>query len=316
MKELKRNIFFYYKKLIQIRVLEESIAEDFKKNKIFSFFHSSSGQEGSAIGACAALKKNDFVIGNHRSHGHYIAKNGDIKKLIYEIYGDHRGCCNGIGGSMHLKDMSVGFVGSTPILGSVAPIACGIAASKKFLKKKNIVVAFIGDGAAEEGAFYESINLAGLFNLPIIFIIEDNALSVLSTSKFRKAKGYSHKHIFSSGLNAYYERVDGQDVVKVYKKCQDLKKKVLKFKKPAILHLDVIRKYAHSGSGLTDNKNFKKIYNVNSFDKKDCLLILENYMKKWGIAKNKILAIKNQHVEFNINLFNKLRATINPRGSF
>ena len=86
MKELKRNIFFYYKKLIQIRVLEESIAEDFKKNKIFSFFHSSSGQEGSAIGACAALKKNDFVIGNHRSHGHYIAKNGDIKNYLIKAF--------------------------------------------------------------------------------------------------------------------------------------------------------------------------------------------------------------------------------------
>lgn len=312
---LKKKIF-YFKKFIQIRVIEESIAEDFKKNKIFSFFHSSSGQEASAIGVCAALSKYDLVIGNHRSHGHYLAKGGDIKKLIYEIYGDSRGCCNGIGGSMHLKDFSVGFAASTPILGSVAPLACGIAASKKFSKKKDIVVAFIGDGAAEEGAFYESVNLAGLFKLPLIFVIEDNFFSVQSLPTDRKVIGYSHKNIFSNGLKAFYETTNGQDVMSVYNKFFKLKKKVLKYNKPGLLHLKVIRKFAHSGSSLLSGPDLLKTYNVKNFNKKDGLIIFEKYLVRNGFSRKNIAEIKKKEIRNSIKLYNSIRSKINPRRPF
>ena len=150
-------------KIILIRDIENLILREFKKNKIFSFLHLSIGQEAVAVGVAMATSKQDFFFGNHRSHHHYLAKGGNVNKMIFEIFGDSRGCCGGIGGSMHLIDNRVNFKGSVPILGSSISLAAGLAMSKKLDKKKSIVIVFIGDGSAEEGSFYESINLAGLY---------------------------------------------------------------------------------------------------------------------------------------------------------
>ena len=120
-----------FKKMLTIRHAENMIAEDFRKNKIFSFLHLYTGQEAVATGACMALRIDDRVFGNHRSHGHYLAKGGNLYRMFCEIYGKADGCCNGMGGSMHVLDRSVGFMGSTPILGSAVPIAAGSAFQQK-----------------------------------------------------------------------------------------------------------------------------------------------------------------------------------------
>ena len=172
--------------MTKIRTTEVFIRNAFWDEKIFSFLHLSIGQEASAVGVALALSDKDIMLGNHRSHGHYLAKGGDLSKMIYEVFGDARGCCKGFGGSMHMLDRSVGFTGSSPILGSITSIAVGQSFACKQKKMDNITVVFLGDGAAEEGAFMESVNLAANKLCKIIFVIEDNKYAVNSSNLDRK----------------------------------------------------------------------------------------------------------------------------------
>ena len=286
-------------KLTEIRTVEQLLAEDYKKNKITSFLHLSIGQEAAAVGTALALKKKDLVFGNHRSHGHYLAKGGNLKKMIYEIYGDKRGCSGGYGGSMHMLDRSCGFVGSTPILGSVAPLISGISGSIMLNNKKNIALGYLGDGAAEEGAFYESINLACLHNLPVIFVIEDNNYSVGIHSAHRKSPFYNHKNIFGSGIGAIYSKVDGQDFLEVFNATKLLRKRVLMEKRPAVIHAKVLRRFVHSGP-YSDLDTKERNEKLTDHLKKDPIQNLKKYFIKTGVSVNfinKVISKKNDEVK-------------------
>ena len=292
----KKKLLSAFKKILEIRITETLIAEDYKKNNIKSFLHLSIGQEATATGVAYALDKKDLFFGNHRSHGHYLAKYGNWKKMVYEIYGDSRGCCKGFGGSMHMLDKKVGFVGSTPILGSAVPIASGIAAALKFNKKKEIIATFVGDGSAEEGGFYESVNLAGLYKLPLMIVLEDNLYSVETSHKTRKAKGYNFHNLFKMGMGAEYEVVNGQDFSEVFHKARKLKNNMLKKQKIGILHCKVKRAYAHSGPNIDLNKKYRKIENdTNSTQfKNDAIQIMKKVLIKKGIDKKQIENIEKK----------------------
>ncbi|MEX1087180.1 MAG: thiamine pyrophosphate-dependent enzyme, partial [Candidatus Paceibacterota bacterium] len=167
-----------YKKMFLIRIAEEQLADYYLKNKIMSLVHFYVGQEAIAVGVCDALHKNDRVMGNHRSHGHYLAKGGDLKKMVCELFGKECGSSHGKGGSMHMIDTSVNFIGSTPILSSAVPLSCGSALEQKYHKSDMITVVFLGDGAFEEGGVYESLNLSTLFKLPLLIVLENNLRSI------------------------------------------------------------------------------------------------------------------------------------------
>ena len=294
-------------KIILIRDIENLILREFKKNKIFSFLHLSIGQEAVAVGVAMATSKQDFFFGNHRSHHHYLAKGGNVNKMIFEIFGDSRGCCGGIGGSMHLIDNRVNFKGSVPILGSSISLAAGLAMSKKLDKKKSIVIVFIGDGSAEEGSFYESINLAGLYKLPLMVVVEDNKHAVESSHKDRKAKNYNISKIVK-GLGGLYERCDGQDILKVYNKTKNLKKKILKHKKVGVIHLDCLRFARHSGPVLSkeDQNSLYRIKNEHVLIKNnDPINIIKN--KYLRINDNKILNFRKKIESKFYNVFNKIK---------
>src|SRR3989338_5074367 len=184
-----------YKKMLLMRLAEQEIANLYLQNKIMSFVHFYVGQEAVAVGVCDALKKDDKVLGNHRSHGHYLAKGGDLKKMICEMLGKGNGFSHGKGGSMHMMDRSVKFVGSTPILGSIVPIACGTAFEQKYKNKPDVSVAFLGDGAFEEGIVYETLNLAALFKLPLLLVVENNLFAVNSKIKDRRSADHSVEKI-------------------------------------------------------------------------------------------------------------------------
>ena len=222
----KKLLLDAFEKVITIRIIEEKIAQKSKENKIWSFLHLSVGQEACATGVAMGTKSNDLFLGNHRSHAHYLAKNGNVEKMIMEIFGDERGCCKGYGGSMHMLDKKVNFMGSIPILGSAVSIASGMAMAEKLNRTNNIVVVFVGDGAAEEGSFYETINMAGLYKLPLLVVLEDNKYAVESSHDKRKVKNYNFKKLFNSGMQTLYERVDGQDFVKVLQATKSLRKNI------------------------------------------------------------------------------------------
>jgi TPP-dependent pyruvate/acetoin dehydrogenase alpha subunit len=301
-----------FKTIIKIRTIENLLAESFKNKKKSSFLHLSIGQEASAAGVCLALNKNDLVFGNHRSHGHYLAKGGDFQKMIFEIFGDKRGCCKGLGGSMHMLDRKVGFVGTTPLLGSVPAIVSGMSMSLKLKGKKNIAIGFVGDGSAEEGGFYETINIACLHKLPLLIVIEDNNYSVEIPKLLRKSKNYSHKKIVE-GIGAYYSRLDGQDFVKIFQEALVLKEKILKNKKPAVLHLDVLRRFAHSGP----NEDIEKKYRTESckihFLKDPIEILMKRLMGKFKYSKKDLEILKNK---IQLDIKKKYNQTFNKIKSF
>lgn len=293
-----KNINLFLKALellIKIRTIENCISIEFKKNKILSFLHLSIGQEACATGVALATKNKDNFFGNHRSHGHYLAKNGNLKKMIYEVFGDKRGCCKGIGGSMHMLDRKVNFLGSIPILGSSLPIASGIAHAEKLDKKKNLTVVFIGDGSAEEGSFYESVNLSGLYKLPLLIVIEDNRYAVESDHIKRKVKGYNLENITKKGLNTFYQRVDGQDFYKVYLATKKMREKIVSNKKVGILHLDCLRFSKHSGPDISEKdqkSKYRKPKEYFEILKKDPINIIDKYILETGYEKKKLIQKK------------------------
>ncbi len=241
---MKIDFLQAYKRMLLIRIAEQEIANLYLEKKIMSFVHFYVGQEAVAVGVCDALKKEDRVMGNHRSHGHYLAKGGDLKRMVSELLGKENGLAHGKGGSMHMIDKSVNFAGTTPILGSVVPLSCGSAFEQKYNKTNAVTVAFFGDGAFEEGVVYETINLAGLLKLPLLLVVENNLFAVNSKLSDRRAANYNIQKVVN-GLGAKYVKADGNDYTDVFKKAKKIVEEV-RGGHPAILECVAFRHMAHS----------------------------------------------------------------------
>ncbi len=170
----------FYKSLYRIRRVEEEIIHIYPTDKIKSPIHLSIGQEAISVGVCEALKADDVVFGTYRGHAMYLAKGGDLKKMIAELYGKVTGCAKGKGGSMHLIDIEKGVMGTSAIVGTTIPLAVGYAYSLKYKQSDSIAVSFFGDGAVDEGAFHESMNFAALKKLPVLFVCENNLYAIHS----------------------------------------------------------------------------------------------------------------------------------------
>jgi len=163
-----------YREMYRIRAFEEALINPILSGEVKTPCHLCSGQEAVAVGVCQALQPTDVVFGNHRSHGHYLAKGGDMKALAAEIWGKERGCSRGRGGSMHITAPEVGFMGATPIVAGTVALALGAALAFKIRGENRVAVSFFGDGAMGEGVIYEALNFAGLHDLPILFVCENN----------------------------------------------------------------------------------------------------------------------------------------------
>lgn len=166
-----------YVSMLRIRIFEERVADLLEAREITTATHLYIGQEAVAVGVCSALRQDDYIWGNHRSHGHYLAKGGDIKALMAELYCKATGCSRGRGGSMHLFAGQVGLFGTVPMVAATVPIAVGAALSAVTRGSDQVSVAFFGDGATEEGVFHESLNFAALKKLPVVFVCENNYYS-------------------------------------------------------------------------------------------------------------------------------------------
>lgn len=202
-----------YHKLYLIRRVEEEVARVYPSDKIKSPVHLSIGQEAVAVGVCEALRPDDIVFGTYRGHAMYIAKGGDLKRLIAEMYGKVTGCGKGKGGSMHLVDVAHGVMGASAVVGTTIPNAVGYAQALKIQGKSNLVVSFFGDGATDEGVFYESLNYAALKKVPIIFICENNQYAIHTHQKTRQSRPDIAGKASAFGIPAC--RIE-DDVFKVY----------------------------------------------------------------------------------------------------
>ena len=264
---MKKTLF---ESMLRIRLVEESIANKYSEQKMRCPTHLSIGQEAIAVGVCANLTSQDQVLSTHRAHAHYLAKGGCLNSMMAEIYGKASGCSKGMGGSMHLIDTSVGFMGSTAIVGNTIPVAVGLALEKKLTRKKSIACVFFGDGATEEGAFYESVNFAIIHSLPILFICENNLYSVYSGLEVRQPVDRKiYKMVRAMGISAQHG--NGNDVEEVTRKVKHAKTMILKSGGPQFLEFDTYRWREHCGPNFDNNIGYREESEFLKWKKKDPL---------------------------------------------
>jgi len=202
-----------YRSLYRIRRVEEEIAIVYPTDKIKSPVHLSIGQEAVSVGVCDVLAPTDVVFGTYRGHALYLAKGGDLRRMIAELYGKATGCTKGKGGSMHLIDPEAGVMGTSAVVGTTIPQAVGYAYAARVKRQDTVVASFFGDGATEEGAFHESLNFAALKSVPIIFICENNGLSIHSRQLERQRVSNIFERARTYGMPA--ERIEGNDVLSI-----------------------------------------------------------------------------------------------------
>ena len=245
-----------YEMMLRIRMVEEKIAELYPEQEMRCPVHLCIGQEAVAVGVCANLTVDDYVLSGHRSHGHYLAKGGDLKAMMAELYGKVTGCSQGKGGSMHLVALSAGFLGATPIVGSTIPIAVGAAFGSAMRGERRVIVVFFGDAAVEEGVFHESINFAALKSLPVVFVCENNLYSVYSPLSVRQPEG---REIFrlakGHGMESY--QGDGNDVIEVYKLAEQAVRKAREGGGPTFLEFKTYRWREHCGANYDNQLGYR-----------------------------------------------------------
>lgn len=208
-----------YRVMLKIRKFEEKIIELYPTEDMKTPVHLYIGEEAIASGVCANLSKEDYIFSTHRCHGHYVAKGGDIKRAMAEMYGKRTGCSKGKGGSMHLVDPEAGVCGSTAIVGGNIPLSVGVALGFVMQNKKNIAVSFFGDGAVDQGTFHESLNFASLKKLPVVFVCENNFYATHSHQLARQPQDNIYMRGEIYGIPG--ARVDGNDVISVYRAAKE-----------------------------------------------------------------------------------------------
>jgi len=284
----KKELLTLYYEMLRIRKIEEKIAEKYSEQEMRCPIHLSIGQEAVAVGVSNNLKKNDKVLSTHRAHAHYLAKKGNLKKMIAELYGKITGCAQGKGGSMHLIDKSNGFVAAVPIVASTIPISVGLSWSQKLKNKKNIVCVYFGEGATEEGVFFESLDFSILKELPMLFVCENNKYSVYTDISQRQSNLRNiTKLVRAHGIKSF--SCDGNDVVKINELVNDSINFIKNKKKPVFLEFYTYRWLEHCGPNWDDNLGYRPRGELSKWMKKDPIKKLERMLNKKKYINNKII---------------------------
>lgn len=251
----REQLLLMYRRMLRIRMVEESIAQRYAEQEMRCPVHLSIGQEASAVGVCHALKHTDRVFSTHRCHAHYLAMDGDLKAMLAEIYGKAAGCIGGRGGSMHLADPNKGLIASVPIVGSSIPLAVGAALADQIDNKESVSVAFFGDASVEEGVFHESANFASLRKLPVLFVCENNLYSVYTPLKDRQPPRPLTELARAHGMSCV--SVDGNDAVAVFTAAQEAVALARQGGGPTFLLLATYRWREHCGPDFDNHIGYR-----------------------------------------------------------
>jgi len=281
-----------YRRMELIRCVEETIAERYNEEQMRCPTHLSIGQEAVAAAVGVALRSDDYAVSTHRSHGHYIGKGGDVPKMIAEIYGKATGCSKGRGGSMHLIDTKVGFMGSTAIVSNSIPVGAGLGLSIQLNKTDQISCIFLGDAAVEEGVFSETVNFCAQRQLPVLFICENNFYSVYSPLEVRQPKKRSiAKMVNSMGIPSY--EGDGNDALAIYKDIKNLLAKIRDKGGPAFIEYETYRWREHCGPNYDNDIGYRTEEEFLSWKKKDPIpRMRDSLIEKNLFSENEILKIQ------------------------
>ncbi|MCP4381758.1 MAG: thiamine pyrophosphate-dependent dehydrogenase E1 component subunit alpha [Hyphomicrobiales bacterium] len=231
-----------YRRMRTIRVFEDVVHTEFSADTVPGFVHLYAGEEASGVGVCMHLEDRDAIASTHRGHGHCIAKGVETGPMMHEIFGRRDGICGGKGGSMHIADLSKGMLGANGIVGAGAPLVCGAALTAKTLKTGGVAVCFYGDGASNQGAVLESYNLARIWNLPVIFVAEDNGYAEATASSWSVGGTQIGR---GEGFGIPSREVDGSDFFAVYEASGEAIERARGGGGPALLHVKLNRFYGH-----------------------------------------------------------------------
>jgi len=287
----KKILVKLFEQVFRTRSVEEEIAKRYKFGKMRCPTHLSIGQEGVSAALSLIMRKKDFAVSSHRAHAHFLAKGGSLKKMISEIYGKETGCSGGKGGSMHLVDLKSNFMGSTAIVGNTIPVGVGLGLSSIIKNKNQFSFIFFGDGAIEEGVFYESVNFAIVKKLPVIFICENNFYSVYSHLKVRQPKKRRiHKMVSSLGIKSFYNESDDPYILYKF-----LEKKI-KFNNlnsgPYFFEFKNYRWREHCGPNFDNDIGYRQKDEFKNWIKKDPLIKIKRRLN--FLSEKKILIIENK----------------------
>ncbi|MCM8768030.1 MAG: thiamine pyrophosphate-dependent dehydrogenase E1 component subunit alpha [Candidatus Omnitrophica bacterium] len=267
-----------YRTMVRIRVFELKAEELFLQGKLPGFIHLYIGEEAIATGAMANLRNDDYITSTHRGHGHMIAKGASMDRMMAELYGKKTGYCKGKGGSMHIADVSIGVLGANGEVGGGLPIAVGAAMGLKMQKKDSVVISFFGDGASNRGSFHESLNWASVYNLPVIFICENNQFA--STARFKETTSVEN---ISDRAIAYSMKgisIDGNDVLKVYETVKDAVYRARNGGGPTLIEA---KTYRIKGHFVGDPMLYRDQKEVEEFWKIEPIGRFENYLFEKGL---------------------------------
>lgn len=279
-----------YQQMLRIRVCEESLVEPILAGEVKCPCHLSTGQEAVAVGVGASLKTDDYVFGTHRSHGHYLAKGGDIREMVAEIFCRQTGCARGRGGSMHVVAPEHGMLGAAPIVAGTISLSVGAALAAAIRGEARVSVSFFGDGATGEGVLFESLNLAALYSLPVLFVCENNLYSThLRINEIRVSEDI---YRVAEPFGVWSRAVDGNDILEVYEAAREAVELCKDGEGPAFLECKTYRHRGHVGPDDNiqgSHTDIRPAAEVESWLQRDPLIRLSNLMKERGLADDKSL---------------------------
>lgn len=290
MKITKAEAKDYLLQMYQIRAFEEQAEKSYMAGKIHGTMHLSIGQEASAVGSISTLEESDFIIGHHRGHGLTIAKGADLNLMMAEFYGKENGYCRGRGGSMHIADVAGGNLGANGVVGGGIPMAVGIGIGLKMKAENRVLLAFFGDGAASTGAFHESMILANLYQVPVVFICENNqyAMSFAAHDWTTSEKIAAHGELY--GLPS--ASTDGNNLVEVKKAVQKAVDHARKGGGPSLIVNDTYRWRGHSKS---DRNRYRTQDEIDEWKEKDPIRRFRDYcLKEKLVTADEVEQIKEQ----------------------
>ena len=276
----RQELAHAYRAMRMIREFEERVHLEFATGEIPGFVHLYAGEEASAVGVCVQLSDKDNIASTHRGHGHCIAKGCDVRAMMKEIYGRKEGLCGGKGGSMHIADLSKGMLGANGIVGGGPPLICGAALSAKVLGTGGVAVSFLGDGASNQGTTLKSYNLAGVWKLPAIFVVEDNGYAEATASSYAVSGSQSGR---AQGFGMPCQVVDGEDFFAVYDAARTAIDRARAGEGPSMLHIKLNRYFGHFEGDAQTYRGPAEVERLRR--EKDCLQLFRRRVTDAGLLE-------------------------------
>jgi pyruvate dehydrogenase E1 component alpha subunit len=273
-----------YRRMVLCRRFEERVYYLFLEGRLPGTIHQSQGQEATAVGVCSSLNANDMITSTHRPHSHAVARGVSINSLMAELFAKTSGCCRGKGGSMHFGNREAGMLPAIAIVGGGIPLAAGYALAFQYLDQPNIVACFFGDGATNIGTFHEAVNMAAIWNLPVVFVCENNRYAASTAVEMVMKVKHVAERAAAYGIPG--ETVDGNDVEEVYRRMMVARRRALQGQGPTLLELETYRFAGHSRS---DPGHYRAQEEVAFWKTRDPIASYESKLSAHGILNSSMI---------------------------